>query len=200
MIGFVNQSYATTEGEEFYFSVGVTSNTRLGREVVVVLGTQSDSAEGKKMVYKTVIHAACSYNFTLYVIIGGQDFNVIKDYLLTFGPSMTLDSHSIHILPDGHYEKDEHFNVTLSARILSLDLNSESIELRSSICQHQALKLFSVSNETTDADKVDTIDLDRVHLTQTVDGLQLILASNESDRIIVSPAVARVTIMDNNSM
>ena len=113
---------------------------------------------------------------------------------------MTLDSYSIHILPDGHFEKDEHFNVTLSARILKLELNSELVELRSSICQDQALKLFSVSNETTDADKVDTIDLDRVHLTQTGDRLQLILASSESDRIIVSPAVARVTIMDNDSM
>ena len=112
---------------------------------------------------------------------------------------MTLISLFIPIISDGHFEKDEHFNVTLSARILSLDLNSESIELRSSICQDQTLKLFSVSNDTIGAEKVATVDLDRVHLTQTRDGLQLILASNESDRIIVSPDVARVTIMDNNS-
>ena len=112
---------------------------------------------------------------------------------------MTLATVSTHIFSDGHFEKDEQFNVTLSARILNLELNPESIELKSSVCQHEVLKLFSVSNETIEADEVDTIDLDRVHLTRTVDGLQLILASNESDRIIVSPAVARVTIMDNNS-
>ena len=53
VIGFVNQSYATTEGEEFYFSIGVMSNIQLGREVVVVLSTQSDSAEGRMMVCKT---------------------------------------------------------------------------------------------------------------------------------------------------
>ena len=51
MIGFVNQSYITTEGEEFHFSIGVMSSTQLGREVVVVLGTQSDSVEGRMVVY-----------------------------------------------------------------------------------------------------------------------------------------------------
>ena len=79
------------------------------------------------------------------------------------------------------FEKDEHFNISLSAIILNLKLNQESIKLKSSICQDRVLKLFSVSNETTEADRVDTIDLDRVHLTQIGDayGLQLILASNE---------------------
>ena len=38
VIGFVNQSYTTTEGEdEFNISIGVMSSTQLGREVVVVL-------------------------------------------------------------------------------------------------------------------------------------------------------------------
>ena len=47
MIGFVNQSFITTVGvDEFYFSIGVTSNIQLGQDVAVVLGTQSDSAEG----------------------------------------------------------------------------------------------------------------------------------------------------------
>ena len=133
------------------------------------------------------------------IIIGGQDFDVIKDYLLTFGPSVTVYTVSIHIFSDGYFEKDEQFNIALSARILSLDLNSESIELRSSICQDQVLNPFSVSNDTIDADKVATIDLNRVHLTRTGNGLQLILANNENDHIIVNPAVARVTIEDNNS-
>ena len=53
VIGFLNQSYTTTEGEEFYFNIGLMSSTHLGREVVVVLSTQSDSAEGRMMVCKT---------------------------------------------------------------------------------------------------------------------------------------------------
>ena len=55
MIGFVNQSYTTTEGDEFYFGVGLTTSTQLGREVVVVLGTQSDSAVGRKTVYNKIL-------------------------------------------------------------------------------------------------------------------------------------------------
>ena len=152
------------------------------------------------MVCKTDlgIPAACSCIY-FPLITGGQDFDVIKDYQLTFGPSVMLDIVSINITADEHFEKDEHLNVILFTKILNLDLNTESIRLKHSICQEGGRKLFSVSNETIDADKVAAIDLDRVHLTQTRDGLQLTLASKESDRIIVSPAVARMTIMDNNS-
>ena len=68
------------------------------------------------------------YNSNWYLVIGRQDFKVIKDHLVTFSPSMTLDTVSIHIFFDGDFEKDEHFNATLSAKILNLELNQEWIK------------------------------------------------------------------------
>ena len=44
VIGFVNESYTRTERDNL--DIGVMSYTELGQEVVVVLSTQSDSAEG----------------------------------------------------------------------------------------------------------------------------------------------------------
>lgn len=130
---------------------------------------------------------------------GGLDFDVIRDRHLTFSPDVSLHRVSINISSDGHFEETEYFSVALSTRIMRLQLNSDLISLKNAICQEEdGINLFSVTNDTADRDQARNIPLDRVILTQEMGEVKFSLISNESDRVSVSPAETRVTIMDND--
>ena len=102
----------------------------------------------------------------------------------------------MNISSDGHFEDTEQFLVTLSTIVLQL--NTDSIKLKT-ICQEgQSSNLFSLTNDNSDRAQVDTVPLDQVILAQTMDGITFSLASNENERVIVSPEEAMVTIMDND--
>ena len=135
----------------------------------------------------------------MLIFIDGQDFDLenIRDHQLIFTSNENLTL-SINITADGHFEREEHFVVTLSTRILRLQLNTDSIKLKDSVCQgNGGSDFFSLSN-STDLDKEVNIALDHISLSRNIlnDELMLILADEESERVTVHPAEAIVTIQD----
>ena len=121
---------------------------------------------------------------------------MITDLQLTFSPGVTSLSVPINITSDGDFEETEKFFIILSVRNFTLQLNTGTpINLRQNICQG---KNFSIDSQSID-DKSISIDLDRVFVSQTVNGISFNLAANESERVGVSPARASVTINDSDS-
>ena len=135
--------------------------------------------------------------FTI-LIIGGEDFDIITDYQLTFSPSMSSHTIPLNISSDGNFEETESFLIILSASDFRLQLNTGSaVNLRQGVCKSE--RLFSVSNDSVGRDQTINIDFDRIFLTQTMNGIVFSLAANESERVAVGPAMTNVTILDNDS-
>ena len=101
------------------------------------------------------------------------------------------------ISSDGYFEESEFFLLSLSISEVHLQLNSESANLGRTVCQNN--KIFSPSNDTARTTQAVNIDLDRVFVSQTTEGIMFSLASTVSEHVRVSPAVSMVTILDNDS-
>ena len=103
----------------------------------------------------------------------------------------------INISSDGNFEETETFSIILSVSDFHLQLNSGSaVNLRQGVCKDR--RVFSVS-DNFERDQTISIDLDRIFLTQTMNGITFSLAANESERVSVGPAMTNVTILDNDS-
>ena len=126
---------------------------------------------------------------------GGEDYDSITDHQLTFSPSVSSLNIPINISSDGHFEESESFFVILSASNFHLELNTESpVSLRQSVCKDE--KVFSLSDDNNIG--AIKIDLERIFLTQTSNGIAFNLAANESERVSVGPAMINVTILDTD--
>ena len=131
------------------------------------------------------------------MLIDGADFKPVTDYHLVFGPNVNFIIVPINISSDGLFEETELFFVTLSTSIVRLQLNTESANLKKTVCQDR--NIFSLFNDTDRRPQGVSIDLDRIVLSQTMDGIILSLATNTSERVSVNPAVTMVTILDSDS-
>ena len=103
----------------------------------------------------------------------------------------------ITISSDGHFEETELFLLILSTSEVRLQLTADSANLGRTVCQDK--KIFSTSNDTARRAQAINIDLDRVFVSQTKEGLTFSLASTVSEHVRVSPAVSMVTLLDNDS-
>ena len=122
---------------------------------------------------------------------------MITDHQLTFSPGVTSLTVPVNITSDGDLEETENFFIILSVRDFALQLNTGTpVNLRQNLCQDK--KIFSIDSRS-DGDEPISIDLDRVFVSQTGNGISFNLAANESERVGVSPARASVTILDNDS-
>ena len=122
---------------------------------------------------------------------------MITDHQLIFSPGVTSLSVRINITSDGDFEETEKFFIILSVLNFTLQLNTGTpINLRQNLCEGK--NLFSINNQSDDNEPI-SIDLDRVFVSQAENGFSFNLAANESERVGVSPAMASVTILDNDS-
>ena len=129
-----------------------------------------------------------------------MDFEVISNHQLTFNPDETSITFPIDVTDDDYFERDEHFIVILSTRVLRLQLNALSIlNLIDTVCQYNMNDLFSFFNDTFGDSEDVSIDLDQVFISQEGSEITLAVANSESDRLILSPPATRVTIMDDDS-
>ena len=140
-------------------------------------------------------------NLSAY-LIGGLDFDIFSDFRLVFSP--TLSSHVVHvnIFVDGHFEEEtESFSVALSTRrVLPLQLKTKSVDLKLIACDGEnILDVFTISNNSAASNEDISIDLDRVILTQRMDGIAFSLTDNEISRLTMNPTVATVNILDTDS-
>lgn len=129
-----------------------------------------------------------------------SDFEVIRDHPLTFDSNKSNITVSIRITTDEHLEEDEQFIVTLSARVLRLQLNTNSVvNLKNAVCENsENSNLFSLSNDTFEGSEDVSFSLDHILLSQENGLLSLTLANNESDRVSVGPSETTVTILDDD--
>lgn len=129
-----------------------------------------------------------------------MDFDIITDLQLTFSPSVSSLPVSVNISSDGLFEEDvESFSATLSTRISHLQLRNASVNLRQIACEEKTgLNIFTIPNNTAEKKEELNIALDRVILTQTVEGAAFSLTNNKSDRVSVIPEVAKVAIIDHD--
>lgn len=111
---------------------------------------------------------------------------------------MTSLSVPINITSDGDFEETEQFSVILSVRDFHLQLNvGRAINLRQRVCMDK--EIFSISGRDVQSDEMVSIDLDRIFVSETGNGISFNLAANESERVSVSPARTSVTIFDSDS-
>jgi hypothetical protein len=136
---------------------------------------------------------------SLYV--GGEDFDVIMNRQLTFSPGVTSLPVPINITSDGDLEETENFSVILSVRDFALQLNVDTaVNLRQNLCRdNKNIFSISTSDSQSNGDGPVSIDLDRVFVSQTGNGISFNLAANESERVGISQARANITIIDNDS-
>ena len=131
-----------------------------------------------------------------------MDFDDFSDIQLTFNSNLSSHLVSINITTDGLFEDEtESFSVSLSTRrVVELQLRTSSINLRQIVCDDmESLNVFTVSNNSAVMNEEINIDLDRVILTQTREGITFSFVDNEISRLSMNPSVATVTILDNDS-
>ena len=130
-----------------------------------------------------------------------MDFEVISNRRLTFKSNETSITFPINITSDGYLEEDEQFTVILSARVLRLQLNTNSmLNLKDAVCRDvMNFNQFSLSNGSFGDSEDIAINLDQVFISQEDGGIVLTLSNSDSDRVSLAPSATRVTIMDDDS-
>ena len=126
VIGFAPDmlyNYSVIEGVDNVINLTVELNSgQLGREVVVILEIQSDTATSVLVSNQTRVSLNSS------ILTGGVDFDSPNIVGLTFGPSVSSRVVPVGIIDDVFFEEDiESFSAVLSTSVQRLLLNTKSV-------------------------------------------------------------------------
>ena len=120
---------------------------------------------------------------------------------MIFSPNIYSHKIPLKVDTDDRFEQDETFSVTLSIRLVRLQLrdNVESIVIKDYVCHEEdGSMLFTSYDNATEIDDEIDIDLGLVFLTKTSEGIEFSLANSKSNRVNISTSFTQVTIHDND--